>query len=211
MIKSSRGFTLLELIIVITLMGVMGSTLLGGFGMLNRYREDQFITDLVQTLEFVHSEAKGAQQFYQIEFDLTERSWHVGLLRPEDVDTETVVRDSSVGNLSFELADFINPPLGNSQSFMIPPDFPSLAKPRKMYGTATFQDIITPRGEITADLGEKPYIIFSPRGFTEFAVIHIRRSDETAVTLVINPFTGNVEIHEGYKEFKWQYETAEGL
>jgi len=207
---TENGFTLLEIIVVVTLMAILGFSLSSGFGLLTRYREAQFITDLAQTLEFLHAEALSTQQFYQIEFDFTKKSWHVGLLQPEDQE-QNLPPAAGVGILTLELADFLNPPLGNAQSFMIPPDFPSLAKEKIMPGSGGFADIITPRGEITPQTGEKPYIIFSPRGFTEFSVLHIALENSTFITLVTNPFTGEVEIHNGYKEFRWQYDSPEGL
>lgn len=205
-----RGFTLLEIMIVVVLMALLALSVSSGFGMLTHYRENQYITDLVQTLEFLHAEALSSQQFYQIEFDLVRRSWHVGLLQPEPEPASTAP-GTGVGILTMELADFLNPPLGNAQSFMIPPDFPSLAKERIMPGTGGFADIVTPRGKITPETGEKPYVIFSPRGFTEFTVFHIVLQNGTSVTLVTNPFTGEIEIHNGYKEFRWTYDTPEGL
>jgi len=207
---AQNGFTLLEIMIVVVLMALLALSVSSGFGMLTRYRESQFITDLAQTLEFLHAEALSSQQFYQIEFDLVKKSWHVGLLQPEE-ELPNPAPGTGVGIITMELADFLNPPLGNAQSFMIPPDFPSLAKERIMPGTGGFVDIVTPRGKITPQTGEKPYVIFSPRGFTEFAVFHITLQNGTFITLVTNPFTGEIEIHDGYKEFKWTYDTPEGL
>ncbi len=207
---SQRGFTLLEIVIVVVLMALLALSVSSGFGLLTRYRESQFITDLAQTLEFLHAEALSSQQFYQIEFDLVRKSWHVGLLQPDDQQSSTVPA-TGVGILTMELADFLNPPLGNAQAFMIPPDFPSLAKERIMPGTGGFADIVTPRGKITPETGEKPYIIFSPRGFTEFSVLHMTLQNSTFITLVTNPFTGEIEIHDGYKEFRWSFDTPEGL
>lgn len=204
------GFTLLEIVIVMVLMALLAGSVSSGFGLLNRYRESQFITNLAQTLEFLHAEALSSQQFYQIEFDLVRKSWHVGLLQTEDQQSSAVPA-TGVGILTMELAEFLNPPLGNAQSFMIPPDFPSLAQERLMPGTGGFADIVTPRGKITPETGEKPYIIFSPRGFTEFSVIHLVLENGTFITLVTNPFTGEIEIHDGYKEFRWSYDTPEGL
>jgi hypothetical protein len=184
----------------------------GGVGLLTRYREDQFISNLVQTLEFLHTESHSSQQYYQIEFDLIEKSWRVGVLQPDMALLNSNTNEAiGVGSLTLELSEFLTPPLGNGQSFIPPPTFPSLAQPHIMPGTGKIVDIHTPRGEITPESGMKPYIIFSPGGFTEFAVIHILRSAEQHTTLVTNPFTGAIETHSGYKEFKWNYDSPDGL
>lgn len=210
--RADLGFTLLEILVVIGLIALVFLSVGSGLGLFTNFREKRFIAELAQTMEFLHHEAKGSQEFYQIEFDLEQRAWHVGILKPEDATNNSVAYDPlNVGLMSLELADFLNPPLGNSQYFLPPPDFPSLGNFRSLPGEAYFEDIETPRGLITVDTGVRPYIIFSPRGFTEFAVIHILRNNQNYTTLVTNPFTGEVEIHEGYREFRWELSEASGL
>lgn len=210
--RQVSGFTLLEILVVIGLIALVFLSVGSGLGLFTNFKEKRFIAELAQTMEFLHHEAKGSQQFYQIEFDLEQRAWHVGILKPEDASSNSIAFDPlNVGLMSLELADFLNPPLGNSQYFLPPPDFPSLGNLRSLPGEAYFEDIETPRGLITVESGVRPYIIFSPRGFTEFAVIHILRNNQSHSTLVTNPFTGEVEIHEGYREFRWELDEASGL
>jgi prepilin-type N-terminal cleavage/methylation domain-containing protein len=249
-IRTSRscprnGFSLLELVLVVAIIGLVYVTMGSGFGSFARFRDRAYIGELVETLEFLHAQAQQDYEFYQIEFDLAQQSWTVGLLE-QDLDDPVLNSASSfggaassigpnaagtagagmnavggmgalgtavgIGSLSIELATFLNPPLGSGQSFVPPPAFPSLGEPHRAPGGMRFVDIRTPRGELNAESGERPYLIFSPRGFTEFGVIHLERSDQSSVTLVINSFTGEIDQHEGYREFEWTFEFAsEGL
>jgi hypothetical protein len=61
------------------------------------------------------------------------------------------------------------------------------------------------RGLKPASEGGTAYMLFSPRGFSEFSVIHIVLSNGAPVTILVNPFTGGTEIYREYKDFKWTY------
>jgi prepilin-type N-terminal cleavage/methylation domain-containing protein len=220
------GFTLLELILVVTIMGVLTVGVSTYFGTFSRFQEDRYIADLINTMEFLHSEAEKSYQFYLISFDFERRSWQAGTLNNLSSPSPTVggakpsgstatltgppSAPAGAGSLTVELAEFLNPPLGNAQDFAPPIDFPSLYEHHLFPGQAGFEDIVTPRGMQISSGGDNPYLIFSPRGFTEFGVLHLVRSDQTRVTLVTNPFTGLVEHYEGYREFKWQLDASGG-
>lgn len=63
----------------------------------------------------------------------------------------------------------------------------------------------TPGKEREKSQGGKAYIHFSPRGFSEFAVIHFHLYNDDPVTLVDNPFTGLVTVYPGFRDFEWTY------
>jgi hypothetical protein len=86
---------------------------------------------------------------------------------------------------------------------MIPPPlFPSLAKPVPFPEGVTLTDVRTMRGMKTEGT---PYVHFSPRGFSEFCVIHLRLQNGSELTILVNPFTGLTEIYREYKDFEWTY------
>jgi hypothetical protein len=85
-----------------------------------------------------------------------------------------------------------------------PPSFPSLAEPTELPPTIAFEDIVTPRGKVTPDdKRENPFLLFSPRGASEFGVIHLATADNRHVTILVNPWTGVAEVFPEYKDFQW--------
>jgi hypothetical protein len=50
-----------------------------------------------------------------------------------------------------------------------------------------------------------PYIMFSPRGFSEFAVVHITLPTNETITILVNPFTGITKVLRADKDFTWTY------
>ena len=108
------------------------------------------------------------------------------------------------GNLSLELAAFLSPSSGATQTMIPPPSFPSLAEPVTLPQGVEFDDIKTMRGKHLAGEGGLAAILFSPRGFSEFSVIHLLIGGEP-VTILVNPFTGLTETYYEYKEFEWTY------
>ncbi len=47
---------------------------------------------------------------------------------------------------------------------------------------------------------EDPYILFTPDGWVEHALIHLRDGEERDFTLIVKPLTGDTELREGYVE-----------
>jgi Tfp pilus assembly protein FimT len=63
-------------------------------------------------------------------------------------------------------------------------------------GQTTFRDV-----EV-AGHPDDPYIQFTPDGWVENALIHLRDGDEKDFTLLVNPLMGATELLEGYVEKK---------
>jgi len=49
------------------------------------------------------------------------------------------------------------------------------------------------------DMGDA-VIHFTPRGYVEYAVIHLGRDEERAHTIVLSPFVGTIKTHDKYVE-----------
>lgn len=183
------------------------------------WQREGAIRRLSETITFLHHRAINDGVFYRMEFDLDPESssYRVGQIVAEERDeTELIALSSSeagVGILSLQLADFLTPSVGRYQTMIPPPDFPSLAEPVELPPGLLYQDIRTMRGLQAADSNydQKPYILFSPRGFSEFAVIHLQFGDdnEGKVTILVNPFTGLTEIYREYRDFQWTYGRTE--
>ncbi len=166
------------------------------------WKEEGFIRGLSETLNFLHHQAVVDQGFYRFEIDLEKNQYTIGILRPEAESEELQNLSSELGNLSFELAAFLNPSVGETATIIAPPSMPSLAKPVIPPEGVLFEDVQTMRGKMNEG---KPYIMFSPRGFSEFAVIHLRQSTGEQITILVNPFTGLTKVIRGYKDFNWTY------
>ncbi len=63
-------------------------------------------------------------------------------------------------------------------------------------GQTTFRDIMA------GSHPDDPYILFTPDGWVEHALIHLRDGEERDFTLLIKPLTGDTELREGYVEEK---------
>ena len=214
-----RGFTLLELVVVITIFAVI-TTIVGlrggSFTFLN---EETTLRRLSETISFLHYQALADQRMYQLEIDLGDNSYKVGQLTdvgPPDPEVAKIFQDAGV--LSLELALMLNPSVSSDQIFSDPESFPSLGESQRLPDGMVFTDVRTMRGVIhPPDAGmsasrkddpERPgmaYIRFSPRGFSEFSVIHMKLASGKEITILVNPFSGSAEIIRQYKDFEWTY------
>ncbi len=61
-------------------------------------------------------------------------------------------------------------------------------------GQTTFRDIRT------GSHPDEPYILFTPDGWVEHALIHLRDGSDRDFTLVVKPLMGTTELLEGYVE-----------
>ncbi|MCB0338984.1 MAG: prepilin-type N-terminal cleavage/methylation domain-containing protein [Bdellovibrionales bacterium] len=199
---SQLGFTLLELVIVLAILGVVSGLALARIGTLGYWHEESFLRKLSDTIEFLHFQSVVDQAYYRMEFDMEKHQYQIGVMRSEEPAEELAEYSSNISNLSLELAAFLNPVLGQYQTFIPPPSFPSLHDKVSFPDEVSLEDIRTMRGKQNEG---KPYILFSPRGFSEFAVIHLKMSRNDPATILVNPFTGSTKIYREYKDFEWTY------
>ncbi|MCO6431874.1 MAG: prepilin-type N-terminal cleavage/methylation domain-containing protein [Deltaproteobacteria bacterium] len=205
-LKDQGGITLIELVVVLLLIGVGFGVVAVRTGSYSYWREEGFIRRLSETIVFMHYQAVTDQAFYQLEFDFDTHTYSVGVIRPDaDISEELKLLASDAGHLTLELATFLSPAIGRSHTVIPPPSFPSLAEPIEIPPEIVFTDIRTMRGKKVAAEGGKAYILFSPRGFSEFSVLHFETSNGGPVTILVNPFTGNTTIYREYRDFQWTY------
>ena len=201
------GITLIELVVVLLLIGVGFAVLAVRSGSYSFWREEAFIRELSETIVFMHHQAIADQAFYRLEIDFDTKIYSVGVIRPDaDIPEELKAMASDAGNLTLELATFLSPAIGRSHTVIPPPSIPSLAEPVAIPPEIVFSDVRTMRGVHNAREGGKAYILFSPRGFSEFSVLHFETSGGDQITMLVNPFTGNTTIYRGqYRDFQWTY------
>ena len=81
-----------------------------------------------------------------------------------------------------------------------PIEFPSLGQDIKFGDGVIVRDVKTEYGTIKDG---KAVLHFSPRGTSDFAVIHFLINDDYVITALLNPWTGDAQIFTGDKDFEW--------
>lgn len=204
---AQKGFTLIELIVVVLLIAVMFGVVGFRSGTFAFWKEESFVRRLSETLVFLHHQAVTDQAFYRIEFDLAKNSYRIGVMKAEASieDAEIIELAQDAGNLTLELAAMLNPSVSEEATMIPPPSFPSLAEPVPFPQGMSIEDVRTVRGLKKASEGGVAFIHFSPRGFSDFALIHLETSSGAPVTIGVNPFTGTSEVYREYVDFEAPY------
>ncbi|HEY6009863.1 MAG TPA: prepilin-type N-terminal cleavage/methylation domain-containing protein [Nitrospirota bacterium] len=160
-----RGFTLIELTIVIVVLGIMLALIiprLGELGEANLKRSSRHLTGMMR---FLRDDAAAKKKVYRLRFDVTEgRYWAEELIR-----------------LGEKVGEFKR---ASSE----------IATEGTLSGQTTFRDVKV------ASHPDEPVIQFTPDGWVESAMIHLRDGDNRDFTLRVKPLTGDTELLEGYIE-----------
>ena len=223
------GFTLLEILLVITLMVVIVVVLVRPeVGSFRYWEQEGEIKKISELITFLYYQALSDGENYRLEFSLDEEphAYRVGQLAPdglgledgggdiaEETEEDPAPTYESGTLIAQEIEQFLHPQSTKFTTMVPPQNLPSFAEPMQLPIGMTITDIRTIRGDYTTSSPEdRPHILFSPRGFVEFAVIHLRmeRNEDAEVTLLVNPFTGVVDIYREYKQFEWSYGKKQG-
>ncbi|MEY4667506.1 MAG: hypothetical protein RL518_205 [Pseudomonadota bacterium] len=200
---AERAFTLIELVLVITIMGLMIGIFSVRLSDINFWKEEAALRKLSELVVYLNNAAVMDQSFYRIEFDLENRQYRVGVVK-NDSNIMQNQSGANVPGLQLELSAMLSPDMGDEATVIPPPSMPSLAEPTTLPGSMEFLDVMTPRGKVsTGDKRDNPYLIFSPRGTSEFGVIHLALGPGLPVTILVNPWTGMAEVYREYKDYKW--------
>ncbi len=205
----ARGFTLIELILVIAIVGLTLGLVTVRIGAVDFWREQTSIRKLTETIALLNNQAILDQAVYRLEFDLKGNSFRAGVMRPDNAGlggaSAGALSGVNLDPLEELLADLLSPESSSGATMIPPPSIPSLAEPHSLGGRYVMLDVVTAEGKFSREDEDapNPAIRFSPRGVSDFGVIHISTGRDSAVTIVANPWTGLAEIHPGYKDFKW--------
>lgn len=169
-IRGARGFTLLELALVMFIMGLMLSLVmpyLGGF----RYAKLKSQTRrLAGRASYLFDEASGQKVVLRLVFDIDHNGYWVARYDPYAIhlgDKEPV----------------FTPDRGpGAQPVLLPPD-------------VRIRDV-TVEGIGTANSGQA-FCQFYPEGYVDATVVHLMDASGNVMTLALNPLTGQVEIAAG--------------
>ncbi len=205
----ARGFTLVELVLVIAIVGLTLGLVSVRLGAVDFWREQTSIRKLTETIALLNTQAVLDQAVYRLEFDLKGNSFRAGVMRPDNAGLGGASAGGLAGvtldPLEEQLADILSPESSSGATMIPPPGMESLAGPHTFGGRYVILDVVTSEGKFSREDTEapNPAIRFSPRGVSDFGVIHISTGGDSAITIVANPWTGLAEMHPGYKDFKW--------
>lgn len=200
---AAGGFTLLELVLVIVIIGLTIGVSVVRLDSFSFWKEQAALRKLSELIVFLNNQAVMDQAFYRLEFDLEKNSYRVGTIRPESA-IMTTGTTANLPPLELELATLLSPSIDGDATMIPPPSFPSLAEPTQLPTSMFFEDIVTPRGIVRFDDDvENPFLLFSPRGTSEFGVIHLATNTKEQMTILVNPWTGLAEMYRGRQEFEW--------
>jgi hypothetical protein len=113
---------------------------------------------------------------------------------------------AETGLLSTEIANVISATFNEEQEGRAPKNFPSLREKEYFPEGISFKDIRLQGGLLTQHSKEElPSIYFSPQGFSDFGVLHLKTGEQGEITILINPFSGLSQIFREYKDFEWSF------
>ncbi|NMC61974.1 MAG: type II secretion system protein [SAR324 cluster bacterium] len=212
----SAGFTLIELVMVILVIGAMMLLVTFSTGSYQYWREEAFIRRLTETIEFLHTQAVADQAFYRLELDFgrgkQQSFFSVGVVQAEEdkVLQAQGIATEDIGLVSTELYFFLHPSTGVDGTYSIipPPSFPSLYEPTFFPEDVFLERVRTASAIYNRNQDDKAFLLFSPRGFSSFAVLHLSLSKGAPLTILVNPFTGMTKIYREHKDFEWTYSKA---
>lgn len=204
---NQTGFTLIELIVVISIIGISLALVVPRTTSFNFWHQESFVRKLRETIVFLHNQALTDRAYYRLEFKFGDPaaidSYRVGVMKTADSSSQpTGIATAATSYLEDEILAIKYPALGQDQMMIPPPSFPSMAEPVLFPEGTSIEDVRTMRGVVKEGTA---YLLFSPRGFSEFGVIHLRLAKGKQLTMLVNPFTGLVETFREYKDFEWTY------
>ena len=165
MFKRSKGFTFIELVVVMLILGIIMSITVPRLIKLEGIHLKSQARRLAVLFPYLYSEAVTTGRSYRVCFDIDKRTYWV-----EKADA------------AGQFAKFAN----------------VLTRKERLLEGIEFVDIITPEGVKISE--GKVFTYFYPHGFTDNLTIHIRNEQKNTLTLLVNCFTANVDIQQGYAE-----------
>jgi len=173
-------------------------------------RQQAVIRKLSETIRFLHHQAVSDQAFYRLEIDFERNQYRVGVLRPESSREDRFLElAQDAGALTLELSSFLNPSPGRTYTFIPPPSRPSLYEPVPLLEDMQFKQVRNMSGIYVRGQNETAGISFSPRGFSEFAVIQMTLLNDAPVTILVNPFSGLTKVYNEHLDFEWTFSRYE--
>jgi type II secretion system protein H len=162
---NSKGFTLIELAVVIVVLGIMMALVIPTMGEIGGANLKRSARHLTGTIRFLKDYAEAKKMPYLLRFDVQGGTyWAEDFKRLSDTTGEFRKLQTDISTEG------------------------------SLFGQTTFRDVQI------ASHPDDPYILFTPDGWVERALIHLRDGEGRDFTLVVKPLTGDTDLLEGYIE-----------
>ncbi len=161
-----KGFSLLELMVVLLVIGMVLAFTFPKFQNLLGGDIKSVTRKLVGTIQYLYDESSMKRKVYRLNFDLNDQKYWASALQ----ETGEITRVET-------------------------PVLPEKSLPKGV----RIEDVVVLRaGKVNQG---KIYTEFYPIGEVEKTAIHLLDDGGERITLEINPLTGRVRIHEGFRDF----------
>ena len=172
-VRSERGFTLIELTMVILVIGIVGALVLPRFGgLLDRQQLRRTVNVVRGMVRQLHAKAALTKRVYRLTFDLDEQQLTVCFL--ESLPATGSADDACVAEPSREMRGYTMP------------------------DAVQLLDVVSFEGKKVREGTAMTH--FHPTGLAEPSVVHLQTPDEAHVTLFIEALAGRVKVVYGYAE-----------
>lgn len=211
-----RAFTLVEVAVVILIIGLVYSLVFSRSSYANYFKQEGFLRQFTETISFLHQRAVIDGRGYKLEINFSDaigsndvEYWYRvrEMPKPNNNNPNALgIPVRSTGILAQKIAALIANDIDFNSEGNAPSNFPSLKDKVRLPENLKIVDIRLKNGLITEHTNEDiPAIFFSPRGFSDFAVIHFENESGGIITVLVNPFSGLCKIFREYKDFEWTY------
>lgn len=204
--RNASGFTLVEIMIVLAIIaGVVafGLNFLGGTSTSNM--KDAGLR-LYKIINYVYNQASLTGSYYRIVFDLDKQKYFVEysdtpfyVIRADDEVEQIRIKNEEDLKTDDGEEEEVESTAAAAGNFSEVDD--DMLEIFELPENIKFADVQIFHQAESATSG-RGYLYFFPKGYTEFAVIHISDIDEeNFLSLVVNPLTANVDISAEYIEY----------
>lgn len=218
--RAHSGFTLIEILVVLCIVGVLGALSVRGLRSLARSDLRASVSHLSGAIRYLFDRASTTGQYHRLVIDIESGRYWAEVsddmfYLPRDPETESSAKKLAALEAELDEKDARRKEMAAASgdvdmSKVLPMDFrpkkarfgafkESNLKPVTMKNTEVM-DVFTPRVADPVTKG-RAYIYFFPLGQTEPAIIHLSDPQEKMIfSLVVHPITGRVRIYNSYIE-----------
>lgn len=195
-VKSKKGFTLIELMVTLVIVGLIMGLAIGQVGKTLSWDFKAAARRLSSTIRYLYNKSATEGVTLRLVFDLDDPSFWV----EGTSESFTLTREEEEAfSKRSETKDSKSEEL-KSKEVTFSPQESSLTKPYHLPKGVYFKDIYAEHQIAPVDSG-KAYIYFFPQGYVERSVINLRdKNDEVHYGLKVNPISGISKIEADYIE-----------